>query len=90
MPNPTEPVLNGKHDAASTRIAELERLNDELRRELEKLQAAHLRDTALLDAYALRDLPRSEEEFLRLVQEGPSLKAFLKEQFSDSRKESQP
>lgn len=79
MATPTDPILNGKHDAASTRITELEAENARLRVELEDLRRVQQVDRTLLIARTMEDFPKSEEEFLRLVRTGPSLKQVLRE-----------
>ncbi len=85
MSNPTEPVLNGKHEATAARIAELEAENARLRTELAESRRLQELDRECLVAHIMDDLPKSEAEFLQLMGEGPTLKELLKElQFEDS------
>jgi hypothetical protein len=79
MSNPTEPVLNGKHDTPPTRIAELEAENLRLRHELAELKKVQELDRECLISHMMDDLPKSEAELLRLMREGPTLKEVLKE-----------
>lgn len=79
MANPTDPVLNGKHDLASTRIAELEAEVHRQRAELAESRRLQELDRECLVAHIMQDFPKSEAEFLRLVRTGPSLKQVLRE-----------
>lgn len=84
MTNPVESELNGKHDVLTLageqgRIEQLVTENERLRCELEKLHEVYERDIALLNAYTLERLPKTEEEFLRLATEGPTFKELLNE-----------
>lgn len=75
MTNTTE--LNGKHDAASTRIAELEAENARLRDEMTELRRVQQLDRECWIAHLMDDFPKSEAEFLRVMREGPTLKEVL-------------
>jgi hypothetical protein len=79
MSNPTEPVLNGKHDAASSRIAELEAENSRLRDENARLHARAEINKTLSDAYLLQGLPRTPEEYREMVAEARPFRELLEE-----------
>ena len=79
MSNATEPVLNGKHDASALRIAELEAENERLRADLAKLTEVQSIDRQMLIAHMMDDLPKTEEEYLKLVREGPTFRELLEE-----------
>ena len=79
MSNATEPVLNGKHDVGAARIAELEAENERLRADLANLTEVQSIDRQMLIAHMMDDLPKSEEEFLKLAREGPSFRELLDE-----------
>jgi hypothetical protein len=85
MSNSNEPVLNGKQDLTTDRIAELEAENTRLRAELAESRRLQELDRECLIAHIMDDFPKSEAEFLQLMQDGPTLKELLKElQFEDS------
>jgi hypothetical protein len=90
MSNPNEATLNGMHDSASARIAELETENARLRGELAESRRVQQVDRAFLVARTMDDFPKSEEEFLRLVQEGPTLKEVLMELVPEADKDGRP
>lgn len=79
MSNATEPVLNGKHDVGAARIAELEAENERLRADLANLTEVHSIDRQMLIAHMMDDLPKTEEEYVRLVREGPTFRELLEE-----------
>lgn len=83
MANPTE--LNGKYDFTTARIAELEAENARLREELTELRRIQQIDRAFLIAQTMEALPKSEEEFHRIVQAGPTLKQKLRELIPEGR-----
>ena len=79
MSNATEPVLNGKHEVGASRIADLEAENERLRADLARLTEVQSIDRQMLIAHMMDDLPKSEEEFLKLAREGPSFRELLDE-----------
>lgn len=84
MSNPAESDRNGARGvltlpAAEQRIAELEAEVIRLRGELAASRQQHAVDRALLVAHIVDDMPKTEEEFLRLVREGRSLRELLDE-----------
>lgn len=84
MANPTETERNGKHDAhaAQARIRELEAENERLRATLAEMAKQRSVDLALLHSYTIDQLPKTEEELLRIAREGTSFKEMLNELFT--------
>ena len=83
MTNPFVSELNGKHaltpSASELRIAELESENNRLRGDLVELQKAFDIERAVVISHMIADLPKTEEEFLRLAREGQSFRELLDE-----------
>ena len=66
---------------ADPRVNELEREVARLRGELHELQRKYEIEHELLETRIRRDLPETEEEFLRLAREGPEFKQLLRDLF---------
>lgn len=78
--NGTTPAeQNATPKSTDPRVKELEQEVARLRRELGELQEKYEIEHQLLNARSIADLPKSEEEFLRLAREGPAFKELLDE-----------